>query len=48
MVETIWDYLYFYQSYTNDSWRRMRPYDYGAILIVVGLIGWWLMQFKKR
>ncbi|ADG67372.1 hypothetical protein Plim_1539 [Planctopirus limnophila DSM 3776] len=47
-METFWEYIYFYQAYSQDRWRHLQPWEYGVILSAVGAIGWWLMRFKKR
>lgn len=48
MGETFWEFMRFYQKFLSDRWNYLEPTEYGIVLTVIGAIGWWLMQFKKR
>lgn len=42
--QTFTQYMNFYQKYAADCWRDMQPMEYGALLLGIGLFGWFLMK----
>jgi hypothetical protein len=51
-ANAMWDL--FYESYSYyvrlavRFWNTIGPYEYGGLLLLIGLIGWLLMKSQKR
>jgi hypothetical protein len=48
----MWDIFYeSYSYYVRQAvrfWHTIGPYEYGGLLILIGLIGWLMMKSSKR
>lgn len=45
---TTGDYYRFYTSYGVQRWNNMSPMEYGTILIMIGVLGWFMMRNAVR
>lgn len=52
MQSTIWEtffyYLDFYRDYALRRWSSITPFEYGVLLIGVGVFGWILLKSANR
>lgn len=51
-AKAMWDTIYeSYSYYVRTAvrfWNTIGPYEYGGLLLLIGLIGWLLMKGNKR
>jgi len=43
MVETFYEYMYFYQRYAINWWNNIGPVGYVTLLSLVGIMGYIMM-----
>lgn len=48
MLDTITNYYRYYVRAAVHFWSTMGPYEYGGVLIVIGVIGWLMMKGRTR
>jgi hypothetical protein len=48
MADVVFYYYSYYIRASIHFWRNLEPYQYGAILTVIGIIGYFLMRGNSR
>ncbi|MDZ4689582.1 MAG: hypothetical protein SH850_31280 [Planctomycetaceae bacterium] len=48
----MWDLIYesysYYVRVAVRFWHTIGPYEYGGLLLLIGIIGWMLMKSSRR
>jgi len=45
---TVGEYYHFYTSYGARRWNNMSPMEYGTVLVMIAMMGWFLMKNAAR
>ncbi len=48
MYESIVYNLDYYKRFALSWWAHMGPFDYAAVLTIIGILGWYMMQGHKK
>lgn len=48
MYETIVYNFIFYKKFALTWWAQMGPFDYAAVLSLIGFFGWYMMRGHKK
>jgi len=47
-MQTVNDYLYYYERFLMKSWHNMTPMQYGYLLVTIAVVGWIMMKSQGR
>lgn len=47
-MDYVYEYYSFYVRAAVRFWHTIGPYEYGGLLLLIGIIGWLLMKGNAR